>query len=95
MKKITPIETFRNAISRAPLLSVLPTSFRKPFSLSLQVELCELLTRLHRDYGINLSQEFEPLIRRRAKKLAKAFNKQVQSINKKAQAKVAGKTNEN
>lgn len=93
--KITPIETFRNAIRRAPLPSVLRTCFRKPFSLSLQVELCELLTRLHRDCGINLSQEFEPLIRRRAKKLAKAFNKRVQTINKSAKAKTAEKVNEN
>jgi hypothetical protein len=77
MGKISPTQTFKNVVQRArdPLpQSKLATTFRKPFSLSLQVELCELMTKLHRDHRVNLSQELEPLIKRRMVKLARQIN---------------------
>lgn len=62
-------------MKRTPLPhSNLPTSFRKSFSLSLQVELCDLLTRLHGEHGVNLSAELEPLIKRKAARIARKIN---------------------
>lgn len=74
MKKITPTETFRNALRRAPLFEKLPTAFRVSHGISMQVELSNLLTRLHGEHGINISKEVEPLIKRWAAKTARKLN---------------------
>lgn len=75
MKKTTPIETFRNAIHRTPLSAgKLPTAFRVQHSFSIDVKLSESLTIMHREHGINISEQVEPLIKRWAAKTARKLN---------------------
>lgn len=53
----------------------LPTTFRKSYSVSLPVELCELLSRLRSEYNVNVSAGLEEPIKRWAVKTACGLNK--------------------
>lgn len=74
MKRITPIETFMNA-ARAPLpCPALATAFRKTVSISVSVELAELLSGLSQR-GVNVSRGLEIPIKKWAAKTAREINK--------------------
>lgn len=78
MPRATPTQTFRNRVARAKRIEVdfrkLPTSFRVPYSVSVDVSVRDLLTTLHRDFGINVSKEVEPLIKKWAARTARKIN---------------------
>ena len=52
----------------------LPTSFRVPYSVSVDVSVRDLLTTLHREHGVNVSKEIEPLIKKWAARTARRIN---------------------
>lgn len=55
----------------------LPTTFRVAYSVSLPVELADLLGTLKRDHKINVSRELEGPIKARALAIARQINKQL------------------
>lgn len=73
MKKITPTETFRNAIRRSPLPASILTSFREPYSVCLPREVTELLRQI--SPHVNVSRGLEIPIRKWAVKTAREINK--------------------
>lgn len=78
MKPTTPTQTFQNSAKRNGKVVVdyrkLPTSFRVPYSVSLDVSVRDLLTTLHNDFGVNVSKEVEPLIKKWAARTARKLN---------------------
>lgn len=78
MKATTPTQTFKNGAVRHGKVVVdyrkLPTSFRVPYSVSLDVSVRDLLTTLHKEYGVNVSKEVEPLIKKWAARTARKLN---------------------
>lgn len=76
MKRITPTQVFQNGAKRhgptLPCLDRLPTSFRGTYTVSLPVELIDLLKQLNK--RVNLSRELEIPIRKAAVKIARKLN---------------------
>lgn len=84
MNKITPIETFRNATKGCRIIELvkdarrpLVTSFKRSYSVSLPVELADLLSELRSKHNINVSAELLEPIKARAIKIALSLNKKL------------------
>jgi post-segregation antitoxin (ccd killing protein) len=77
-KRISPTQSLLNSVVRNRKIVVdyrkLPTSFRVPYSVSLDVSVRDLLTTLHREFKINVSREIEPLIKKWAARTARKIN---------------------
>ena len=54
----------------------LPTSFRVPYSVSVDASVADLLKTLHQDFGVNVSKEIEPLIKKWAARTARKINEE-------------------
>jgi hypothetical protein len=52
----------------------LPTTFRTTYSVSMAVELAELVRAMHNEHSLNVPRELEPLIKRWALKRARQIN---------------------
>lgn len=52
----------------------LPTSFRVPYSVSMDSSVVDLLRKLANEYEINVSREIEPLIKKWAARTARKIN---------------------